>query len=395
MEEIFNKRSIFKEHVIKNVQTELDQFGKSEFSSCDVMTLLTDRKGMHIYNANVKELMDTPGSQYFEFLSKKAHEGAQSQAKVDVANARMIGEIGEAERQGETKQRIAKINANTAVLETDRKVEKAAADSRFKSREIAIERELTLERIQASRAAEQRDAELQKVVEQKKAEMELERLRATKVTQAKIERESMQQKADADLYKQTKLADGQKYAQTTEAETAYFREAKNSDMLLYRKEKQAQADFQAKQRDAEASFFAREREAEATLIARKNEAEGLMELAKAYGALGDVFGGPQGLMQYMMMQNGIYEKLADANARAIQGLAPKINVWTTGNQDGADATAPIRNLFQSLPPLLSTIQDQTGMMPPAWLAQMPAKGARNDSVQNAAPTKPYNKVNGV
>lgn len=137
---------------------------------------------MHIYNANVKELMDTPGSQYFEFLSKKAHEGAQSQAKVDVANARMIGEIGEAERQGETKQKIAKINANTAVLETERKGEKAQADARLKSREIAIERELNLERIQASRAAEQRDAELQKVVEQKKAEMELERLRATKVS---------------------------------------------------------------------------------------------------------------------------------------------------------------------------------------------------------------------
>lgn len=166
-------------------------------------------------------------------------------------------------------------------------------------------------------------------------------------------------------------------------------------MILYRKEKQAQADYQAKQREAEATFFAREREAEATLIMRKNEAAGLMELAKAYGALGEVFGGPQGLMQYMMMQNGIYEKLADANARAIHGLAPKINVWTTGNQDGADATAPIRNLFQSLPPLLSTIQDQTGMTPPAWLAQMPANGARNDSVHEAAFAKPHKKVNGA
>lgn len=37
----------------------------------------------------------------------------------------------------------------------------------------------------------------------------------------------------------------------------------------------------------------------------------------------------------------------------------------------ADPSAPIRNLFQSLPPLLSTIHDQTGMAPPSWLAQMP------------------------
>lgn len=95
MEELFNKRGVFKSKVIENVQSELNQFG------------------LKIYNANVKELQDMPGSQYFQFLSQKAHEGAQNQAKVDVANARMIGETGEAERQGETKQKIAKINART------------------------------------------------------------------------------------------------------------------------------------------------------------------------------------------------------------------------------------------------------------------------------------------
>ena len=46
------------------------------------------------YNANVKELQDTAGSEYFTFLSRKAHEGASNQAKVDVANAMMIGDIG-------------------------------------------------------------------------------------------------------------------------------------------------------------------------------------------------------------------------------------------------------------------------------------------------------------
>lgn len=78
-------------------------------------------------------------------------------------------------------------------------------------------------------------------------------------------------------------------------------------------------------------------------------------------------------MQYLMLTNGTYERLADANAKAIKGLEPRINVWNTGAQaEGvADPTAPIRNLFQSLPPLLSTIHDQTGMSPPSWLAQMP------------------------
>ena len=76
MEEIFKERQLFKSKVIENVQTELNQFG------------------LRIYNANVKELQDTAGSEYFKFLSRKAHEGASNQAKVDVANACMMGEIG-------------------------------------------------------------------------------------------------------------------------------------------------------------------------------------------------------------------------------------------------------------------------------------------------------------
>lgn len=75
MEEIFREREVFKRHVINNVQKELAQFG------------------LRIYNANVKELQDTPGSEYFAFLSRKAHEGASNQAKIDVAEARMRGEL--------------------------------------------------------------------------------------------------------------------------------------------------------------------------------------------------------------------------------------------------------------------------------------------------------------
>jgi flotillin len=320
----------------------------------------------------------------------------------------MMGEVGEAGRQGETKQEVAKINAQTAVLATERKAEKALADSKLKSREIEIEQNLNLQRIQAQRAAEHKDAELKKGVEQKNAEMELERLRATKVTAAKIAREAAEQQADANLYTETKSADGIKYAQTAEAEATYFRAAKDADAAmysqskdadaamyrqskdadaaLYRQAKDAQAYLTAKEKEAEAMYFikehealAKERTAEADYIARQKEAAGLMEMSKAYGALSEVLGGPSGLMQYMMLQNGTYQELANANARAIHGLQPKIDVWNTGSQDGsADPTAPIRNLFQCLPPMLSTIADQTGMGPPSWLAQMAKDGGANN-----------------
>lgn len=97
-------------------------------------------------------------------------------------------------------------------------------------------------------------------------------------------------------------------------------------------------------------------------------------MAKAYRNMAEVLGGPQGLLQYMMLQNNTYEKLAQANAKAINGLQPKISVWNTGPagaDGGTDGSGPIRNLFQSLPPLLSTIQEQTGISPPSWLAKMP------------------------
>lgn len=153
MEEIFKERQLFKDKVTKQVQLELNQFG------------------LKIYNANVKELQDTPGSEYFKFLSRKAHEGASNQAKVDVANACMMGEIGEAEKRGKTKQEISKIDAETAVLETKRKSEKATADAELTTTQTKLNMGINLANITATRQAESKDAELQRDVELKRAEM--------------------------------------------------------------------------------------------------------------------------------------------------------------------------------------------------------------------------------
>lgn len=333
MEEIFKERQIFKQKVIDNVQNELNQFG------------------LRIYNANVKELQDTPGSEYFAFLSRKAHEGASNQARIDVSEARMRGEIGEAEKRGRTKQEISKIDAETAVLETKRKSEKASADAELTNRQTELNMHIQLAQIKARRQAEAKDAELQKDVESKKAATELERLRATDVTKSKIARETAEQKADAAYYTQTKGADAHQYSQKQEAELLYLRQVKEADAAFY---------------------------------AKKKEAEGITAIAEAYRGMADVMGGPQGLIQYLMLQSNTYESLAHANAKAINGLQPKITVWNTGTEGaGSDSGAPIRNLLQSLPPMLSTINEQTGIAPPGWLASMPDnKGGLKDAKAN-------------
>lgn len=170
------------------------------------------------YNANVRELQDAPGSEYFTFLSMKAHEGAENQAKISRADARMHGDIGEAEKQGSTRREISRIEAETAVQETKRRSEKAQADAQLTNCQTELDMSMQMKKIDAQRQAETRDAELHKEVEMRRAETELERLRAKDVTRSTVEKESAQQAAEASYFTQTKKADGKMYQQQKDAD---------------------------------------------------------------------------------------------------------------------------------------------------------------------------------
>ncbi|POR31820.1 Flotillin-like protein 3, partial [Tolypocladium paradoxum] len=182
MEEIFTEREVFKKRIFRNIQSELDQFG------------------LKIYNANVKELKDAPNSVYFESLSRKAHEGATNQARIDVAEAQLKGNVGEAQRKGEQDREIAKINADTAVQKTERDIERAQAEAHLNTRQTALTRDVDIARVTAQRAIEGKDEDLKRDVEVRRAAAELERLRAKDVVKATIARESKQQAADAAAY---------------------------------------------------------------------------------------------------------------------------------------------------------------------------------------------------
>ena len=160
------------------------------------------------------------------------------------------------------------------------------------------------------------------------------------------------------------------------------------DLTDFRMARKAEASLYAEKKAAEAAMTT----AEAKYFTQKKEAEGLIEMSKAYGHLSNALGGPQGLLQYLMLQNNTYEKLANANANAIKGLQPKITVWNTGEgaESSNNGTGAIRNIMQSLPPLLSTINEQTGIAPPGWLAQM-GQAPQSQAVMNG---KDGNYVNG-
>ncbi|KAI3323819.1 hypothetical protein HD806DRAFT_75413 [Xylariaceae sp. AK1471] len=313
MEEIFTEREEFKRRIFRNIQGELDQFG------------------LKIYNANVKELKDAVGSTYFQSLSQKAHEGATNQARIDVADAQLRGNVGEADRRGHQERQIAKINAETAVQKTDRDVERATAEANLATQKTILSRDVEIARIQATRATESRDEDLKKDVEIKRAAAELERLRASDVVKATITREAKQQAADAKAYE-------------IEAE-------------------------------ARAKFEQANMVANANLQKQLKEAQGITAMAEAYAKMGQAFGGPENLLKYMMVEKGTYIELAKANAAAVHGMQPKISVWNTGAEAGSgaggsgasqDSTATMRNVYQLLPPLMSTIHDQTGITLPEW-----------------------------
>lgn len=358
MEEIFTEREVFKRRIFKNIHSELSQFG------------------LHIYNSNVKELKDAPNSTYFESLSRKAHEGATNQARIDVAEAQLRGNVGEAKRKGEQDRELAKINAETAVQKTERDVERAQAEATLATRKTALSRDVDIARIEATRATQSKDEDLKRDVEIRRAAAEMERLRASDVVKATIARESKQQAADANAYeveadaranfeKSKRLAEAAAYKTKVETETQaaadYTRVTKNTDATTYKT-----------RADAEAWSHATITNADASLQKKLKEAEGLSAMADAYAKLGQAFGGPAGLLQYMMIEKGTYVELAKANAAAIQGLQPKISVWNTGAQAGSEggsapsSTDAMRNIYQMLPPLMTTINEQTGITLPEW-----------------------------
>lgn len=77
-----------------------------------------------------------------------------------------------------------------------------------------------------------------------------------------------------------------------------------------------------------------------------------------------------------MIERGVYTDLARANADAVRGLNPKMTIWNTGAEAGGatggegssqmGGVGSIRNMYQMLPPLMSTINEQTGITLPEW-----------------------------
>lgn len=292
--------------------------GRSAFKS-DIVSHVQnqlDQYGLQIYNANIEELKDSETSNYFKSLAQKIKAEAENKAKVEVAEQNKKGNIGAKERESETRQRVSIVEAEAALIENERQqaiIKSVAEMEKTKAEQQQI---IQQAKIRAEQEAEALKMELLKQVETKRQEMELEKQRALELTKSKVSAETTIKEAEGRAQSQKLLADAQ----------------------LYSKQK----------------------EAEGLLATYQAQAEGLQKVISSFG------GDARALLSYTMLEKGVYEKLADANAKAIQGLNPKITVWTHDPKQSLDV---VQNLGKSLVPLLDTIKDQTGYSLPEWMVQ--------------------------
>uniref|UniRef100_A0A803LED3 Flotillin-like n=1 Tax=Chenopodium quinoa TaxID=63459 RepID=A0A803LED3_CHEQI len=340
MEDIFKGTKEFKKEVFEKVQLELNQFG------------------LFIYNANIKQLVDVPGHEYFSYLGQKTQMEAANQAKVDVAEAQMKGETGAMLRRGQTQQNAGKIDAETKIISTQREGEGKKEEVKIKrAQKAGWSKAAQLAEVEAKQAVSIRQAELQVEVEKKNALTRTENLRADLLSKATVEYDIKVQEANQNLYNNQREADA----------------------ILYKKQKQAEAE----KASADAAFYTRQQAADADLYSKKKEAEGVVALANAQGyhlstLLKALNGNYAALRDYMMINAGVFQEMARINADAVQGLQPKISIWSSGSggatlEGGSGSGGSMKSVaevYSMLPPLVKTVHEQTGMLPPAWLGTL-------------------------
>nr|DAD26902.1 TPA_asm: hypothetical protein HUJ06_028370 [Nelumbo nucifera] len=166
---------------------------------------------------------------YFSYLDQKTQMKAANQAKIDVAEAKMKGEIGakllegktlqnEAEidvetriistqRQGEGKKEEIKVKTDVSIYENQKEADVAGANAELGQRKWGGLGRLKMVEVESAKAVAIREAELQREVERMNALTRTEKLRAELLSKAGVEYETRKvQEANWEFYKNQKAA---------------------------------------------------------------------------------------------------------------------------------------------------------------------------------------------
>lgn len=305
IDDLFNSRANFKEHIIKNIDDELSQFG------------------LIVYNANIEELTDMEGNEYFVFLRKRALEGAVNDAKVAVAEKNKIGNIGEKKHVTETRQSVAEFEKIATLTENERDKEVAESRTKLDIAKADFSRQVKIAEYEANALSDKRKLELQKEVEEYRIKQETEKLRASEFTVANV-------KAEVSIRTAEGVASALKIQAAAEAEATRLR--------------------------AEALFIQKQNEAKGILELRKAEAEGLHKLIESAG-------GVENLNSYLMIRDNVLEHIASTQAKSVQDMKPSITIWKTdsSNNDSGNLSNIVADLVKTGVPLVDGIKKTSGI----------------------------------
>lgn len=258
-----------------------------------------DQFGLTVFSANIKELQDFEDSKYFFNMMQQKASLVENDAKIAVSEANKLGNIGEKERQAITRQQIALLEATTIKQENDcnKNIEISKAELSVITSEA--DQKIRIAAIESENNAAMKAYDMMSIVEQKRYEAELLKSKATILPNAVMEAEAV------------KI-------------------------------------------NAEATFYAKLKESEGIKTVYMAQAEGMHELLNSFN------GDKQALIQYLMLDNQLYEKLADSNARAVQGLKPNITMFSTGTPSQSEN--PVNDLIKmGMPIALSYLNNQVNI----------------------------------
>jgi len=314
LEDLFSNRDEIKKSVVEKVQHELNKYG------------------LVIENANIRELKDAVGSNYFSEIRKKTLANVESKASIDTAEAKKQARIGIMDREKDTRIQLASYNMTAVEKENDAAMKIAHSNADLAEMRAEAKRRSDIADIDAKNRTEIRNIELQTEMEKNRISQQTELLRAQLFSKANVEAETTIKKAEG-LARQVEIE-----AQARAAQMRIEAEAKAISIETL----------------ANANLHAKLKEADGIQKLYDAQANGITELMRSFG------NDKNSLLQFVMLEKNVYQQLAKENANAIQNLNPKITVWNT-TSSGSSFADPFKNIMQMIPPLLTTINDQTGL----------------------------------
>lgn len=316
IEDIFNDRIKFKSTIIHDVNEELKQFG------------------LKVLNSNIKELSDSEGSHYFKNMQTKILSLSENQAKIDISTTMLKGETESKQNDTERELKVSQLNSKCSTGVKENEVTMKIELSKLESDKTLGENLQNETMVKSNAKLSIIKLEQDKLINTSKVQTEQE----VQMIKIKLEKEiefvsiELEEKNNKAKFKSNiEQIKSKKLAETT-----------------------VEADSIKIQTDA--NFYQKQKEAEGIQLLYKAQAEGLKELK-------NMFGDNESLLKYLMIKDNQLTKLAEINGKAIQGLNPKITIWntSTNEENNGGFTNVISNIIKSVPPLLSTVEDQTGI----------------------------------